>query len=83
MSETEYCNQCGAETAMPMFQGMCGDCNADNYKTLNQKMIADVVDLATTRYLLGYKAGKKRAIIEVLIVLAVIYFITVVIWMGS
>ena len=61
MSETEYCNQCGVETAVPMFQGMCGDCNADNYKELNQKIIADIIDLATTRYLLGYKAWDKPA----------------------
>lgn len=83
MIETDFCYQCGAETVKPLFEGLCGDCHADNYKALNQKIIADVVDLATTNYLLGYKAGKKRAIIEGLIALAVIYFIIVSIGMVS
>lgn len=36
MSETEYCTQCGRETLLPMLEGVCGDCHADNYTRLQK-----------------------------------------------
>jgi len=37
MNETEYCTQCGYETLLPMVEGVCGDCHADNYARLQEQ----------------------------------------------
>lgn len=36
MAETDYCPQCGLETILPMFDGVCADCGADNQARLDQ-----------------------------------------------